>query len=213
MMFNYSYAPNLTDEQRNIQANEWIECQKIRESQIIDDQKDIKDIILLNHLKMSNFTKEDRQKIRDISNQLKVDESWMYRVFRIESGGNPKAVNYQQGDPIDPWKRVLLGRATGLIQWLPSSAILCGTTTKELYNMRLIKQLDYVKTYILLATNGKKIKNFLDFYLAFFRPDGIGKPNNYILGYKNSKVVKENSHLAKDSVITVHDVKTFIAFL
>ncbi len=162
------------------------------------------------------FTKENRQKIRSIAKELGITKTkWLYKIIFIESGFNPKAVNYQRGDPNNSYLRVLKGRATGLIQWIPSSAIACGTTTKELYEANISTQLDYIKIYLKLALNGKKVNNFLDLYLAVFSPNAIGKSDSYIIGYKNSVIVAQNRAYMnkKDSTITKRDIKLCVVDL
>jgi hypothetical protein len=214
-LFQNVFAPNITNNDTQSIEKIQFRTENYKNSQTESEENDEKDLSILKSYKMINkFTKEERIKVREICKRQGIKSKWLYKIFRIESGGNPKAVNYQKGDNINPYERMLKGRATGIIQWLPSSAITCGTSTKDLYKMSILQQLDYVERYMILATNEKEIKSFGDFYLVFFRPDGIGKPNNYILGHKNSRVVKDNIHfMNNDSTITVGDVKTFVSLI
>ena len=70
--------------------------------------------------------------------------------------------------------------ATGLIQFLPSTAIGLGTTTDTLRKMTAVNQLDYVEKYFVnvIAKSGK-LKTLVDVYLAIFYPAAIGKPDSY----------------------------------
>ncbi len=196
MISTICYAPNL----QSLPKHTYIELEKlamIREEEKIDSI----DINYLNTLKVKHyFTKEERSKVRKIANNLGINKTkWLYKIFYIESRFNPRAINMKSG-------------ATGLIQWIPSSALACGTTTKELYNMTVSQQLDYVETYLRLALNGKKVHNFLDLYLAVFSPNAIGRSDSFVIGSKNSKVVNLNKSLMnKDSTITKKDIRLFIA--
>lgn len=179
--------------------NNYIEY--IKSINIIRNEQ-IQDSLEVNYLKSLKihsknfFSKEERKKTREIANYLGIKKvSWLYQIFYIESRLNPKVVNTLSG-------------ATGLIQWLPKTAIICGTTTDKLRKMTVIEQLDYVKVYFKLALNGKKVNSFLDLYLAVFSPNAIGKSDSFIIGAKNSRVTKLNSSLMnKDSIITKKDIR------
>jgi hypothetical protein len=214
-LFQYVLAPNISEEQQYNEKTH-IEIKDYINSQMTLEEEDKEDLIILKSLKMTNkFNKKERRKVREICKRQELKVEWLYKVFRIESGGNTKAVNYKKGDPLDPYERMLLGRATGIIQWIPSSAICCGTSTRQLYNMSTVEQLNYVETYIILIKKSYKIKKLSDLYLAIFIPKGIGKPDHYILGYKNKERVRRNRILDvnKDSIITVGDIKTFVSLI
>jgi hypothetical protein len=68
--------------------------------------------------------------------------------------------------------------ATGLIQFMPSTAKSLGTTTDVLLSMNNIQQLNYVLAY--LRPYKGKMNNFVDVYLAVFYPAAIGD-YNYII--------------------------------
>ena len=197
-MSNVCFAPNLP----NI-PDKTYDCNKnlaiIREEERVDST-DINYIKSLPIRERHIFTKDERKKVRSIAKELGIKKSkWLYKIIFIESRFNPKAVNSNSG-------------ATGLIQWIPSSAIACGTTTKELYTMTVSEQLDYVRIYLKLALNGRKVTNFTDLYLAVFSPNAIGKSDSYIIGYKNSIVVKQNkNYMNSDSTITKKDIRLAIA--
>lgn len=75
------------------------------------------------------------------------------RVMWHESRFNPKAqYGYVYGPPGD---QPLPGRATGLIQFVPSTAAKLGTTTAALYAMPFAQQMDYVKKYLTLVAAGE----------------------------------------------------------
>jgi len=195
MMSSVCYAPNLPKLPEGPRLTEG-EMAIIRERQLIDSL-DISYISSLKIRETNKFTKEERQKVRQIAKELNIKKTkWLYKIFYIESRLNPKAVNKYSN-------------ATGLIGFLPSTAVICGTTTKELYNMTVIEQLDYVKIYFELALNGKKVNNFLDLYLAVFSPNAIGRADSYIIGHKNSNIVLQNKGFMnkQDSTITKKDIR------
>jgi hypothetical protein len=116
-------------------------------------------------------------KIKQIAADLGTDPNYLAAIMWHESGFNPKAVNWQQGDPQDPAARVSY-RATGWIQFMPQTAIALGTTTTALYNMDALTQLDWVKKYYLPYKG--KLNTFFDVTLATFFPAAMGKPDSYV---------------------------------
>jgi hypothetical protein len=69
--------------------------------------------------------------------------------------------------------------ATGLIQFMPSTAAALGTTTALLARMTAVQQLTCVEKYF-RPWKGK-LKNLGDLYMAILWPAGIGKPDSYVL--------------------------------
>jgi len=118
-------------------------------------------------------------------------------VIRIESGGKPDAVNKSSG-------------ATGLIQFMPSTAASLGTTTIELRSMTALAQLDYVERYFEKTLGGFVPTDPADYYMATFMPAYIGKDDDTVIAKQGEKVYEQNSGLdaSKDGILTVGDVKT-----
>ncbi len=159
-----------------------------------------------------NLIKENQplfvQKVIDISNYLNINPNWLMAVMKLESNLNPQARNTKY-----PFKD---GYATGLIQFIPSTAKYLGTTTQDLYNMGGLEQLNYVKKYFEPYKN--KMKSFIDVYAAVFFPAAIGKSNSYILQtdtLKASTVANSNPifDLNKDKKITLLEFKNAVASL
>jgi hypothetical protein len=196
---NVCFAPNLPNIS-NETSNYYKENLAIVREEEKIDSIDVNYIKSLKIKEKHRFTKDERMKVRNIAKNLGIKKSkWLYKIIYIESRFNPRAINLMSG-------------ATGLIQWIPSSAIACGTTTKELYDMSVSEQLDYVEIYLKLALNGRKVSNFTDLYLAVFSPDAVGKSDSYIIGSKNSKVVTQNkNYMNSDSTITRKDIRLAIA--
>lgn len=67
--------------------------------------------------------------------------------------------------------------ATGLIQFMPTTAKGLGTTTEALRKMSNVEQMEYVKKHLSFARG--KYKDFVDLYCGIFWPAAVGKPDTY----------------------------------
>lgn len=137
-------------------------------------------------------------KVREVSNRLGIDPNWLMAIMYTESART-----------FSPSIQNSIG-ATGLIQFMPSTARGLGTTTTELKNMSAVEQLDYVEKYLSVYKN--KLKSYVDTYFAIFFPLAIGKPDNYVLqtsGLSSSLIAKQNPlfNTNKDGKIEVWEVK------
>lgn len=136
-----------------------------------------------------------RKKLILICNELNINPNWLISCMAFETGEtfSPSIVNKVSG-------------ATGLIQFMPSTARSLGTTTEALKKLSDVQQLDYVLKYFLPYKN--RIKNLEDCYMAILFPVAIGKPLDYPLFIKNDsrfpKRYIQNNGLDKnkDGVIT-----------
>lgn len=94
--------------------------------------------------------------------------------------------------------------ATGLIQFMPHTAINLGTTVDALALMSAEDQLNYVYKYF-KPYNGK-LKTLADVYMAILWPLAVGKPETFVLWDKFQQPVtfRQNAGLDtdKNSVIT-----------
>ena len=136
--------------------------------------------------------KEFTEKVNSISNELGIKADWLMFVMWFESKLNPQAVNSISG-------------ATGLIQFMPSTARSLGTTIDVLKHMNNVQQLDYVLAY--LRPYRGKMKRWIDVYLAVFYPKAMGNPNFVITP---DIVAKQNKvfDLNRDLDITVKEIET-----
>lgn len=137
-------------------------------------------------------------RVVEIANNLGIDPNWLMIVMYFESGLNPSAVNKYSG-------------ATGLIQFMPSTAQRLGTSTDELKTMDAISQLDYVEKY--LSAYKSKMASLTDVYLSVFYPAAVGKSDDYILGGDNAELVASQNKIFdtnKDGVITKAEVTQYI---
>lgn len=100
--------------------------------------------------------------------------------------------------------------ATGLIQFMPATAVGLGTTTAKLRAMDPVSQLDYVQRYY--QPYRSKIKQFVDLYLATLFPAAMGKPDSFVLQTSKlspSTIAKANPlfDLNRDQKITVGEIR------
>lgn len=97
-------------------------------------------------------------KLEQVAKNLNCDPSDLLGMMQSESGLNPQAYNGNGG-------------ATGLIQFMPSTARSLGTSTEELLNMSAVEQLDYVEKYFSNFTGGSGQKlTGGDLYTLCFLP-------------------------------------------
>lgn len=89
------------------------------------------------------------------------------------------------------------GGATGLIQFMPSTAKMLGTTTDQLAAMSAVQQLDYVKAYL---ARMPKWRMPGDAYLQVFWPAGVGKPDSFLIGEKDSTELVPNAKFTRGRV-------------
>lgn len=122
----------------------------------------------------SKVSAEFRNKVRAIAFNLNANPDHLMSCIAFETGKtfSPSIVNKLSG-------------ATGLIQFMPTTAIYLGTTTAELAQMTAEKQLDYVYEYLRRFTG--KLNSVEDFYLSILYPVAVGKPNDYVVFDKADK--------------------------
>ena len=103
-------------------------------------------------------------KVVDISNYLGISPDWLMAAMAFETGGT-----------FSPSIRNAAGSgATGLIQFMPSTARALGTTTDLLAEISAEDQLDYVYRYF--KPYAGRLKSLEDTYMAILWPRGIGRP-------------------------------------
>lgn len=138
----------------------------------------------------------------DYSESLGIDPNWLMAVINFETAGTFSA------SIRNPYSN-----ATGLIQFMPSTAIGLDTTIDELALMSAEEQLYYVHRYYYPYRH--KIKSYVDLYLATFFPVAMTKPESYILQTRNisaSAIADVNPvfDLNNDREITVGEIKQVI---
>jgi hypothetical protein len=168
-------------------------------------------MILIENLKANKGESRSvfEQAVEVICGSLEINPSWLMMVMWSESRLNAQSVNKQPGDPEDPQARAAK-RATGLIQFMPDTALKLGTTNKALYAMSAVDQLHYVYKYFKPWTG--KMKSYFDLYLVTFFPAAIGKPDDYVLETSKlpaSTIARQNPFfdVNKDGKLTVGEIK------
>lgn len=141
---------------------------------------------------------EVSKRLFEIAEELKADPVDLITVMYAESALKTTAVND-------------LSDATGLIQWLPSSAKRQGLTKEKLLRMSIIEQLNEVEKYYKGTNKLPKIKGFMDLYLAVFRPRAVGKGEDYVIGRKGGLIYRQQPYvdMNKDGKITSGDLADF----
>ena len=129
-------------------------------------------------------------KVLSVANQLSANPDDLMAVMAAESGINPYAVNAGSG-------------ATGLIQFMPSTATGLGTSSAALLKMNAVDQLDYVYKYLARFTG--KLKTISDVCVAVLWPAAVGQPDSYVLFSQGSSAYAANSGLDtnKDGNVTI----------
>jgi hypothetical protein len=113
------------------------------------------------------ITPAQLDKVKKVSADLKIDPNWLLMAMFKETGGT-----------FSPSIKNPTSSATGLIQFMESTAKSLGTSTAALRKMTFIQQMDYVYKYFLPFKG--RLKSFFDVYLAIFYPAAIGKPDSWI---------------------------------
>lgn len=137
-----------------------------------------------------------RRALVEMGARLDLDPGLIGAVMSFETGGS-----------FDPAQTNLAGSgATGLVQFMPSTARLLGTTTEELAQMSAVEQLDYVE--MIYEPWAGRLYQPIDYYLVVFSPAFVGDPPATPMYSAPSKAYEQNSGLDVDGdgVITVGDV-------
>ncbi len=117
-----------------------------------------------------------KQRVHAICEELGVrDADWLMACMAFETGESfqPDVINGAGSG------------ATGLIQFMPSTARGLGTTTRELAAMSAEQQLDYVLRYF--QPYKGRLKNLGDLYMAILWPAGIGKADDWVLWARDTR--------------------------
>lgn len=139
--------------------------------------------------------------VKRICNLLGMQADDLMLVMWAESRLNHRAVNPKSN-------------ATGLIQFMPKTAIGLGTTVAKLRNMTNVEQLAWVYKYFLPYKG--KLKTVYDVYKAVFFPASLGKPKDWVfqtstLSAKTVADANEIIDLNKDRKITVAEFEAYVA--
>ena len=123
------------------------------------------------------------RKVHEIADDLHIEANWLMAVMAFETGYT-----------FDPAVKNKAGSgATGLIQFMPSTARGLGTTTADLAKMGATEQLSYVHDYFRPYTY--RMGTLEDAYLAVLWPAAVGKPGSYVLFRRPTIAYRQNRGL------------------
>lgn len=106
--------------------------------------------------------------LRNVATKHSFNPDWLEWVVYLESNFNPTLKNPTSS-------------ATGLIQFIESTANQLGTTTAQIKKMSFEQQCILIDKYLTLNSKYvKRVKSFIDLYLVIFYPAAVGKPVDYI---------------------------------
>lgn len=142
-------------------------------------------------------------KVKQVASRLGINPNWLMAIMYFESAATFSAsITNSIG-------------ATGLIQFMPSTAIGLGTTTTALRQMSAVQQLDWVEKYY--KQNYKYLKitaasSYVDTYLITFFPAAVNRGLDFVIQTKNlsaALIAKQNPifDTNKDSKLTVREVQ------
>jgi hypothetical protein len=114
-----------------------------------------------------------RVKVREIGKSLSIDPNWLMAVMGFETGYT-----------FSPAARNPGSTATGLIQFIESTARSLGTSTAQLARMTATRQLEYVESYY--RPYSGRIRNLGDAYLAVLWPAAVGRPDSFVMWERDS---------------------------
>lgn len=138
----------------------------------------------------------------------KVSPAFKSKVISISGtlGCDPShlmsAMAFETGESFSPSVKNKVSGATGLIQFMPTTAKSLGTTTAALAAMTAVQQLAVVEQYLTPFKN--KMHTLSDVYMTILFPKAVGKPEAFVLFAAPSKAFVQNQGLDKnkDGVVT-----------
>lgn len=136
-------------------------------------------------LRPTSTDQEDRLLPLDIPEDVQQDTGFMSSVESVSGKlGIPsedllRAMAFETGGTFSPSVKNPTGSATGLIQFIESTAKSLGTSTAALAQMTREEQMVYVEKY--LTPYKGRMKDFGDIYMAIHLPVAIGKSDDYVI--------------------------------
>lgn len=117
-----------------------------------------------------------------LANDLNLPVDDIFRVIEFETAGSWSPSIKNPGST-----------ATGLIQFLESTAKGLGTTTADLAGMTRGQQMEYVRRY--LEPYKGRIRNFGDLYMAIHYPKAVGQSETFVMYSEGSAEYAANKNL------------------
>lgn len=142
-----------------------------------------------------------REKLVAMCSRLEADPTALAAVMAFETG---KTFRSDIQNPSSG--------ATGLIQFLPSTARSLGTTVDELKRLTPEAQLAWVEKYFRTRGAVGKLRTVADHYMAVFAPAFIGAPDSAVLYRQGGDAYRLNKPLdtSKDGTITKAEAARFV---
>ncbi|HSS18942.1 MAG TPA: peptidoglycan-binding protein [Pyrinomonadaceae bacterium] len=131
---------------------------------------------------IENTSEEFRTKVVALAESLETDPNFLMAIMSFESGHS-----------FSPKKKNTASGATGLIQFMPKTAIALGTTIAKLEQMTAVEQLDVVAQYFKPFRG--RMKTLEDAYMAVLFPVAVGKGSQFVLFKKPSIQFTQNKGL------------------
>jgi hypothetical protein len=117
-----------------------------------------------------------------------ISQDDLFRIIEFETNGSwSPSVRPVRADG------TRISSATGLIQFLESTAQGLGTSTEALAQMTRAEQMAYVQRY--LEPYAGRIRNFGDLYMAIHWPAGVGQSDDYVMYREGSREYTANRGL------------------
>lgn len=145
---------------------------------------------------------EFRQRVIDICKGFKWQDS--------QASDLMACMAFESGETFSPSIKNAAGSgATGLIQFMPSTAVGLGTTTAKLAALSATDQLEYVRRYF--KPYAQRIQTLPDMYMAILLPSYVGRPDSAILfsegvSYRQNAGLDSNS----DGIITKREAAAHV---
>lgn len=128
---------------------------------------------------------EFNDKVIAISARLRCDPNHLMAVMAFETG-----------ESFSPAQKSAAGSsATGLIQFMPGTAIGLGTTIEKLDLMSGVTQLDFVEKHFESVVHSRAMPNLGDVYMAVLLPSALGQLDSHVLFQKPSRAYDQNEGL------------------
>lgn len=123
-----------------------------------------------------------KEKVVTICARLGVDPNFLMAAMAFESART-----------FSPAIQNPASKATGLIQFMPSTATGMGTSIAALAKMTAVEQLDWVEAYF--KPHSGKLRDLDDVYMAILWPKAIGRPASFVLFAQPTRQYAQNKGL------------------
>jgi hypothetical protein len=123
-----------------------------------------------------------RAKVISIAKSLSCDPNFLMAAMAFETGGS-----------FSPSIQNPRSHATGLIQFMPTTAAHLGTSIDSLSAMTAVGQLDVVQQY--LKPFAGRMSALSDVYMTILFPVAVAKPESFVLFQKGTIAYEENAGL------------------